>query len=103
VGKQLVDPTLGVGLDPDQHIREVLLGVDAVEVAAAHERLVDREALAGLVVSDEEEVLAAEGDESQVALGDVMPSSGLCRIVDRYLLWAGRISDWELSQPQLEA
>ena len=58
--EQIVDPILGMGLDPDQHVGEVLLGVNAVECAAAHERLVDGEALPGIVVSDEEEVLAAQ-------------------------------------------
>jgi hypothetical protein len=73
-------PALRMGLDPYQHVGEVLLGVDAVEDATAHEGLIDREALTGLVVSDEEEVLAAEGDEAEVALGDVMARSGICRV-----------------------
>lgn len=62
--EQLVDPDLGMGLDSDQHVSEVLLGTDAVDDADAHEGLVDREALTGVIIADEEEVLAIERDSA---------------------------------------
>jgi hypothetical protein len=59
-------------LDTDEHVREVGDGVDPIRLAGRDERVQAREVLAGLVRSDEEEVLSAQGGDAEGALGGVV-------------------------------
>lgn len=58
--------------EPQQHISQVRLGVDAVGLARGDERREPREVLASLVAADEEVVLAAQGHRPQGPRGGVV-------------------------------
>ena len=55
-----MDSRVGVGLDADQDVGQVLLGIDAVRLAGGDEGVEPGEVLPGLFVSDEEVVLPAK-------------------------------------------
>jgi hypothetical protein len=57
VWQKVVDPRRGVRLDAKEHVGEVVDRVHAVDLACGDERVEAGQALAGLVRSDEEEVL----------------------------------------------
>lgn len=67
-----VDVACGMGLHPDQHIAGVVVGVHSVERAGGDEALEHGEVLCGSVVSGEEGVLAAQGEDPKGALGDIV-------------------------------
>jgi diacylglycerol kinase family enzyme len=56
VRQELVDPPGRVGLHAKEHVGEVVDGVDAVRLAGGDGRVAASQVLAGLVVSDEQEV-----------------------------------------------
>ena len=59
-------------LNADQHVGEVSLGIDVVELAGGDQGTEDRQVLSGLLVSDEEIVLSPQRDDAQQALGEVV-------------------------------
>jgi len=68
-----------VSLDAEENVGEVGDGVDAVHLAGGDERVEAGQVLAGVIVSDEEEVLSSECGDTEGALGGVMPPPRLCR------------------------
>jgi hypothetical protein len=72
VGQKLVDPAGRVGLDAGEHVGQVGDRVDAVLLAGGHERVEASEVVAGILVADEEEIRATQGDAPQAGLGDVV-------------------------------
>ncbi len=59
-------------LHADKHVSEVVDRVDAVRLAGRDERVEASQVLAGLVGSDEQEVLAAEGGNAERSLRGVV-------------------------------
>ena len=53
-----------MSLHPHEDVTEVLVGVDAVQLAGGYDGLKDREVLTGLVVPNEEKVLATKRHDS---------------------------------------
>lgn len=60
--QEFVDARRRVGLHAQQQVGEVVDGVDVVGLAGRGERVDARQVLAGVVRTDEEEVLPAEGE-----------------------------------------
>ncbi len=56
-GKELVDALGGVGLETDEYVGDVVLGVDVVLDAGGHDGLGDGQVLAGLVVANPTEIV----------------------------------------------
>jgi hypothetical protein len=61
-----------MGLDAYEQVADVLVGMDAVQIAGRDDALEDREVLRSLDVAGEEEVLSAERDDPQDPLGEVV-------------------------------
>jgi hypothetical protein len=66
-----------VGLHADEHIGEVVDGVDAVGLAGGDERAEAGQVLARLVVADEQEVLLPSA-QVRSALSEALLSMGRC-------------------------
>jgi len=72
VRQQFVDPRGGVRLHAEEDVGEVGDRVHAVHLARRDERVEAGQVLAGLVGSDEEEVLPPEGGDAERALRGVV-------------------------------
>ena len=70
--QQLVDAVDRMVGDALEHVAQVRLGIEAVELGRLHQAVDRRGALAARVGAGEQVVLAAEGDAAQRALGGVV-------------------------------
>jgi hypothetical protein len=61
-----------VGADADDHVAQVVEGVDAVQLACSEQRVEDAGALRTVLAPREEPVLAADRDAVELPLGDVV-------------------------------
>ena len=77
--QQLVDPRDRVAREPREDVGKVLEGVDAVHLAGGDDGVEAGDVLPGVIVSDEEVVLAPERRRPERSLGGVMPRRRLCR------------------------
>jgi hypothetical protein len=74
--QQFVEPIDGMSVDhPLQHVAQIRIGFDVIELAGRDQRADDRPALAAAVAAREQVVLAAECDRSDCAFDGIVSSS----------------------------
>jgi hypothetical protein len=79
VGQQVVERCGGVKSDPAEDVGQIRNRFDAVRLAGGGERVEAGDIVAGLLVADKEEILAAEGDDSEGGLASASAHAGLTK------------------------
>ena len=83
-GEQLIDTVNGMVGDAGEHLAQVALRIETVQLRRADQAVKDGGALTPRIRAGKQVVLASQSDRPQRPFGGGMPTSGLCRHLNRW-------------------